>query len=206
MTNAVGCAVFSYIPVGSYDVNVRQPGWVTPTGVNDVHVSGTVSNGTTNVTTVPAYDVAGTVTLNLRTRYWDAEQQQLVDAPSRAFSFGLANNNIGTSTNVRQFKPATGAVSTLVATELFPFKDSYGLFTGQCGSENPGLANGGAAQIVDRAGIHTTTVYQPALRVKVMNGSTPVMGANVVATLKSFTGCVATGDKMPGIRTDSCTA
>ena len=140
MTNAVGCAVFSYIPVGSYDVNVRQPGWVTPTGVNDVHVSGTVSNGTTNVTTVPAYDVAGTVTLNLRTRYWDAEQQQLVDAPSRAFSFGLANNDIGTSTNVRQFKPATGAVSTLVATELFPFKDSYGLFTGQCGSENPGLA------------------------------------------------------------------
>ena len=203
LTNAVGCSVFSYIPVGSYDVNVRQPGWVTPTGVNDVHVSGTVSNGTTNVTTVPAYDVAGTVTLDLRTRYWDAEQAKVIEGPSRAFSFGLANNGIGTASNVRQFKPASGAVSTLMAIDLFPFKDSYGLFTGQCGSENPGLANGGAAQIVDRAGIHTTIVYQPALRIKVVNGSAPVMGANVVATLRSPTGCVATGDKIPGIRTDA---
>ena len=25
-TNSVGCAVFAYVPVGSYDVNVNEPG------------------------------------------------------------------------------------------------------------------------------------------------------------------------------------
>jgi hypothetical protein len=210
-TNAVGCAVFAYIPVGSYDVNVNQAGgWVTPEGVTDVHVSGIVSNGTTNAPPPIVYDVAGTVTMNMRTRYFDAQANAIVDGPSRAYNFGLANPGV-TSTGYRQFAPTPTPATSLTATKLFPFKDAYGLYSGRCLSpENPGLANGGAVQIVDRAGIYTANVYQPALRIKVIDssksGSPPVVGANVVATLRSTaTGCLAptAGDKNPGVTTDT---
>jgi type II secretory pathway pseudopilin PulG len=207
-TNAVGCAVFAYIPIGGYDVNVKQAGgWVNPEGVNDVHVSGNVSNGTTNATTI-VYDVAGTVTMNMRTKAWDAEANAIVDIPSRAYSYGLANAGV-TSTGYRQFFPATAPATTVTATQLFPFKDAYGLYSGRCLTpENPGTANGGGVQIVDRAGIYTNDVYQPALRVKVVNGANAVTGATVVATIRpGATGCgtpiAPNGDKITGLTTFS---
>ena len=201
LTNSVGCAVFAYVPVGSYDVNVNEPGKVNPMGTNDVHVSGSVSNGTTNVTTI-VYDVAGSVTASFRTRYWDAATSAFVDAPSRVFSFSLANAGV-TSTGYRQFTPAVAPADTVTATQLFPFKDQYGLYSGRCLEENPTVTNGGAVQIVDRGGIYNETVYQPALRVRVMTGSspaTPVAGAFVKATLIESGACA--GDTIPSIRTN----
>ena len=80
LTNSVGCAVFAYVPIGAYDVNINQPGWVDPNGTNDVHVSGSVSNGTTNVVKIE-YDVAGSVTASFRTKYWNAATSAFVDVP-----------------------------------------------------------------------------------------------------------------------------
>jgi hypothetical protein len=193
--------VFAYIPVGSYDVNVQEPGWVTPTGVNDVHASGNVSNGTTNTTTI-VYDVAGTVTVNMRTKAYDPTQNKIVDTPSRAYSYSLANAGV-TATGFRQFLPTVAPASTIVATQLFPFKDSYGIYAGRCLSENPTTSNGGATQVVDRAGIYTVDAYQPALRIRVVNGTAAVVGARVVASLEDYCVTGDPGDKIPAIRTDA---
>jgi hypothetical protein len=204
-TNELGCAVFAYIPVGTYDVNVNQAGgWVNPLGVTDVHTSGNVSTGTTNVTTL-VYDVAGTVTANVRTRLYDPGQDKIVDSPSRAFELSAANAGMTPGTGIRTFPEnvtATVPSDTFTAAKLFPFKDSYGFFTGYCTKQNP---PSGSTQIVDRAGIYTIDVYQPALRVQVKtnsgSGGTPVAGAHVTATYNTSQAC-APNDVMPGIRTD----
>lgn len=202
-TNEFGCAVFAYIPVGTYDVNVNQAGgWVNPLGVTDVHTSGNVSNGTTNVTTL-VYDVAGTVTANVRTKLYDPAQNKIVDSPSRAFEVSAANAGMTPGTGIRTFPEGvttTVPSGTFVAAKLFPFKDSYGIFTGYCSKENP--PSGGTTQIVDRAGIYTVDVYQPALRVQVKtSGGSTVAGAHVTATYSPSQTC-SPNDVMSGIRTD----
>ena len=197
VTNSIGCAVFAYIPVGSYDVKVQQAGKVNPAGVNEVHVSGIVSNGTTNVTKVD-YDVAGTVTANFRTKYRDPADGSIDDVPSRAWSFMLDNAGVPT-TSYRQFLPTVPPASTVIATQLFPFKDAYGLYAGVCRDENP--TSGGASQIVDPGQIYTKDVYQPSLRVRVMsNATTPVRNAHVRATLNETSACA--GDTMVGVRSN----
>ena len=71
--------------------------------------------------------------------------------------------------------------STFVAAKLFPFIDSYGVYTGYCTKQNP--ATGAKTQIVDRAGIYTVDVYQPSLRIQVKTSAGAVVGgANVTAT------------------------
>ena len=202
-TNDVGCAVFAYIPVGTWDVNVNQAGgWVNPLGVTDVHTSGTVATGTTNVKTL-VYDVSGTVTANVRTRLYDPVQNKIVDSPSRAFEVSLANAGMTPGTGIRTFPetaPLTAPASTFVAAKLFPFIDSYGVYTGYCTKQNP--TTGATTQIVDRAGIYTVNVYQPSVRIQVKTSAGAVVGgANVKATYNTSQACTP-NDVMPGITAD----
>ncbi len=204
LTNELGCAIFAYIPVGTWDVNVNNPGWVNPLGVQDVHMSGNVSNGTTNVTTI-LYDVAGSVNATVRSRYFNntsATGGTMVTGASRAFDLGFANAGIP-GTGMRVFPettPLTVPSGAFTATKLFPFKDAYGIFTGQCSAENPGT--NGAKQIVDRAGIYNVNVTQPGPRVVVKAGTAVVGAANVTATLSASAAC-APNDVMAGVRTDT---
>ena len=195
ITNSVGCAVFPYIPIGAYDVKVDQPGWVNVAGVQEVHQSGNVTNGTTNVVNL-LYDLAGTVTATFDTRYWNAATGAFVVAPSRAFAFSLAN--AGTPLGFRLFTPTPppAPANVIAATQLFPFKDPYGLYAGRCGEQNPTVANGGVAQLVDRGGIYNVVVRQPALRVLVTRNGVPYANANVTATLVESSACP--GDKLTG--------
>ena len=202
-TNDLGCAIFAYIPVGTWDVNVNQAGgWVNPLGVTDVHTSGSVSTGTTNVTTL-VYDVSGTVTANVRTKLYDPTQNKIVDSPSRAFEVSLANAGMTPGTGIRTFPEATTLAvpaSTFVAAKLFPFLDSYGVYSGYCTKQNP--ASGAKTQIVDRAGIYTVDVYQPSLRIQVKTSAGAVVsGANVTATYNTSQACTP-NDVMPGITAD----
>ena len=171
-TNAVGCAVFAYIPVGGYDVNVKQPGLGQPGGRQ---------RRPRLRQRLERHDERHDDRLRHRGHGDDEHARRnvlrrrrptpILDGPSRAYSFGLANAGV-TSTGMRQFiADASPPRPPITATQLFPFKDAYGLYSGRCRRGEPDATSGGAVQIVDRAGIYTSDVYQPALRIKVVNGA-----------------------------------
>jgi hypothetical protein len=67
-TNSFGCAVFRYVPVGSYAVSFNRAGFVDTNGVNVATSSTTVSEGTLNVVS-QSYDAGATVLTTFDTQY-----------------------------------------------------------------------------------------------------------------------------------------
>jgi hypothetical protein len=117
--------------------------------------------------------------------------------PSRGWTASGFHTQVP-GTNLRPFSVAapTAPQASLDMINLFPFRTAYKVFAGQCSTSNPENAipsstwfttgpGTGDAMIVAPGGSGTVTVFQPALKVTVRNGSgtSPVIsGANVVLT------------------------
>jgi Tfp pilus assembly protein PilV len=195
-TNAAGCAVFAFIPAGSYHVRFSQSGWVDPTGVNAVDVNPTVNPGKLNQLSL-TYDRAGAMTMTFDTQVGAA-------APTTSWGWTASAMHTGvTGTGIRPFvsAAATGAGPTntqasIALTNLFPFRTGYQTFAGECKGSNPDTAmntttwftaGGGVDDVVTIPPGDTSkvvTVRQPALTLKVMKDTagTVAEGANVVLT------------------------
>jgi Tfp pilus assembly protein PilV len=180
-TNAAGCAIFGFIPVGNYNAKLDSAGWVDPGGNQIVSKPTSVTKGTTTTTQLQ-YDRAGSIVANIVTQYKDPNDNVVKTVPSRAWNLALANPGL-TPLGYENFAPVTVPGTTVTATQLFPFASPYGVYTGPCSEENSSSASGGITQQVNRDTISTVTVSQPALWVQVMDGTTPVQNANVMATL-----------------------
>jgi Tfp pilus assembly protein PilV len=195
-TNAAGCAVFAFIPAGSYHVRFSQSGWVDPTGVNAVDVNPTVNPGKLNQLSL-TYDRAGAMTMTFDTQVGAA-------APITSWGWtASAMHNGVTGTGIRPFVSAAATASatpntqaSIALTNLFPFRTAYQTFAGECKGSNPDTAmlpapatwfttGGGVgdALVIPPGDTSTAvTVRQPALTLKVMKDAagTVAQGANVV--------------------------
>jgi Tfp pilus assembly protein PilV len=192
-TNSVGCAIFAYIPVGTYHARFSQAGWVDPSGTNAVDATKAVTAG--NLSVLPlVYDRAGAMTVKFETQ---AVGTSTV-TPSRGWSATAANTGVPGS-GMRTTNPA--ALNAGIAiNDLFPFRTAYNTFAGECASENPvnavssnyyTVAPGlGDAAIIPPGDTSTvTTVRLPALKLKVTNAGTGavISGANVVLSPRDAT-------------------
>lgn len=122
-TNSLGCAIFSFIPAGKYAVTV--PGnYVGPTSEKPV--------------TTEAQVLAGKTT---------PKQLELGTPASLRINFKLPSGAATTYTKAtvphpdlpggaKTFTSAT-AVTSIVAVNLFPQKDGYGVYAGDCETNNP---------------------------------------------------------------------
>jgi len=135
-TNSAGCAIFAYVPVGSYDAKVTELGWVdkggNPTGV----ANGTVSNGKVNVVTID-YDEAASVVAT-----FDTEQRLGGTASVSATKLAASNSGVplGPFSPVTQLRvQSSGATAkpSITMTGLFPFSSGYALFAGGCIGADP---------------------------------------------------------------------
>jgi Tfp pilus assembly protein PilV len=149
-TNAAGCAVFNYFPVGSYTVALNQAGYVNQLGVQNVTYSGTINPGSVNVTTNQAYDKAVSIPVSFQTQATSGGPK----VPAAIAALSAANSGIGNATGSLVFgstsTPVSPATTSQTATSLFPFTDGYTIYAGSCAANAPGryTSTGGTATSV----------------------------------------------------------
>jgi Tfp pilus assembly protein PilV len=175
-TNTLGCAVFGYIPVGTYQVQLSAANFVDPAGVASPTQPAPVSEGTVNLTSMQ-YDRQGTISVSFDTKVGTA-------APVADTSSALTVANAGVPvTGTRQYLPGSPQ-GTIAATALFPFPSAYTVYSGTCAGANPATWDpsyfttypSAGSVVVAPGGAPSVTVREPALRVSAntQNNNTPV--------------------------------
>ena len=208
VTNAVGCAVFAYIPADEYDVTVDQAGWVSPDGVQKVVVPGTVTAGNTTVTPL-LYDRKSSLTATFSTSFWDPVTQAVSTRASRGWALTLANDDMKVDGGERTYAATNGSPqASFTAANLFPFKDGYGVYSGRCTEQNPSQfddpwAVGGAFKLLDPGVAATMDVRQPALPVRVSSGT---VASGTHKGKPNWLGDARVQAKLVGLETDSACA
>jgi Tfp pilus assembly protein PilV len=137
-TNDAGCAIFAYVPIGSYTATVTQTGWVDKGGNPSATTGAVVSSGTVNVTTL-AYDQAASVAVSFDTEKLDGTVTT-VGVTSTQLSLsngGVPSGPFSPFAGLRVVDPPGGAANTITATGLFPFADGYGVYGGGCPGADP---------------------------------------------------------------------
>ncbi|HYM57652.1 MAG TPA: hypothetical protein VES79_06780 [Solirubrobacteraceae bacterium] len=217
-TNTFGCAVFRYVPIGSYTVSFSRTGYVDPAGANVVTTSGTVSEGTVNVLSLK-YDNAASVLATFDTAVpgplavppghatVPAPGVSPATLPSRAWSVSVEHGDIP-ATGARTYAPVAPAVApslAITADKLFPFTSAYGVYAGACKAANPQtlvppIAPGFAKTpggLAPGELLFPLKVRHPALNVKVMKGAVVVQStATRRVTAQPTSGDCATQPKL----------
>jgi Tfp pilus assembly protein PilV len=185
VTNDLGCAVFGFIPTGTYTAQLNRTGWVDIARQQISRQDATVAAGAV-VTKTMQYDEAAKISATF------------ID------SSGVAVNTAG-DTKLRMTNPAvpTGFPDTDVAagqpgaavTSLFPFNSAYIVYAGSCDKANPGLySQPGASKLLNPAENWTPQLRLPTVKVTVKNSSGPMANAPVRVRLTgTAAGC--TGDQ-----------
>jgi Tfp pilus assembly protein PilV len=199
-TNALGCAVFGFVPAGDYTVSIVKSGYVDYAGTTTpLTASKTVTGG--NLTTQSfIYDAAGSIRVNFET------DSSATSTPSITRSRGYNASAFNTLVPAPQFRTASDPsppVSTVTLANLFPFRTAYNTYAGNCAAANPKTAtsnanwfNTGNIGFDDNAIVPpgdtssvAVTVRQPALKFRVRDSSgNYINGANVTIA-QSGTGC-----------------
>jgi Tfp pilus assembly protein PilV len=173
-TNSAGCAIFAYVPVGSYNASVTQTGWVDQGGNATAQKGATVSNGAVNVTTL-AYDNAASVAVTFDT-------ETLSGAKPFVSSTQVALSNSGVP---------SGPFS--------PFADGYGVYGGGCPGADPTkyISNYYALNPTDfidtDPGLASppVTVRLPSINLRVMYGAAaiPLTSLPHITAISKSTNC-----------------
>jgi len=191
-TNSLGCAVFGFLPAGTYDVAIYKPGYVDYAGTTTtIHQSKTLAGGSLSTASF-IYDAAGSIKVNFET---DIGSSGVVLQRSRGYNASAMNTLV--PSGIRASGDSDPSVPTVTLSNLFPFRTAYNTFAGRCAAANPQTAipnsnwfNSGQigsddAVIVppgDNSSV-AVTVRQPGLELQVKDSSNALLnGARVVIT------------------------
>jgi hypothetical protein len=184
-TNSAGCAIFAYVPIGSYTASVTSAGWVDKGGNPTATVGATVSQGTVNVKTL-VYDLAASVDATFDTE--DRNGATTVTPAPKTTQLSASNSGVPTgpfssAAGARFWKPAGGPFATITASGLFPFPDGYGLYGGGCRGADPTVndsdyyTTSGADAFVDVARGEASPpakVRLPSINLRVLYNGSPL--------------------------------
>jgi Tfp pilus assembly protein PilV len=134
-TNSAGCAIFAYVPIGTYSASVNQTGWVDHGGITNAKVGATVSDGTVNVKTID-YDKAASVQTTFDTETLAGATVAASTTQMSASNAGVPSGPFSPFAGIRTYVPG-GTVASIAGTNLFPFADGYGLYGGGCPGADP---------------------------------------------------------------------
>lgn len=136
-TNSAGCAIFAYVPIGSYTASVTQAGWVDKAGNASATTGATVANGTVNVKTL-AYDQAASVLVTFDTETLGGSTIPVNSTQVSASNSGVPSGPFAPFAGLRVVDPTgSAAVPAISMTGLFPFPDGYGIYGGGCPGADP---------------------------------------------------------------------
>jgi Tfp pilus assembly protein PilV len=188
VTNALGCVVFPFIPIGNYTATATRLGYVDVDGASAPSQSLTVNQSQStavnftmgNAATIQAqFDtLVGATTLAAQSRWLSVANSKLTVSP-RLFTAG------GTS-------PAT--TTQINATTLFPFTNGYSVYPGQC------TANAAGAKtyipgpgLIFQNWVPLNKLRMPSINIHVVNNATPtpanLTGATVMIEPSDYPTC-----------------
>jgi Tfp pilus assembly protein PilV len=165
-TNADGCAFFGYEPTGNYTISYSAAGWVDYLGVTAVSQATSISDGVVSTKSL-RYDRAGSATVSFDTS--ENGTVKPVDYDAVRLVHSNASRALDTGTDA----------ATVTMQGLFPFKDAYAAYAGECDQNNPASyavtpPNPLAGAIVPRAADQAVTVRLPTITIRVRkSGSSP---------------------------------
>jgi hypothetical protein len=191
VTNQLGCAVFGYIPIGTYTAQLNSPGWVDTAGQQISTQDATVTAGTVSTKTM-AYDRAASI------------HATFVDSNNVAVSTAGATKLRMTNPAVATGFPDTdiaASQSGVAKTDLFPFNSAYVIYAGSCDKANPGLYSAPvASKLLAPVEDWTPALRLPTIQVTVSDAGGPVANATVKIR-GNAAGCA--GDQVLNAKTDA---
>jgi Tfp pilus assembly protein PilV len=197
-TNSAGCAIFAYVPVGSYNASVTQTGWVDQGGNATAQKGATVANGAVNVTTL-AYDNAASVAVTFDTETLSGAKPFVSSTQVALSNSGVPSGPFSPFAGLRVVDPAGGAALSITATGLFPFADGYGVYGGGCPGADPTkyISNYYALNPTDfidtDPGLASppVTVRLPSINLRVMYGASaiPLTSLPHITAISKSTNC-----------------
>jgi hypothetical protein len=187
-TNSAGCAVFAYIPVGTYVATFQQTGWVDP--------------NFNSVATLPPASVTGNNSTILTTQYGraadvDVKFQDSAGNPANWTSATVSGAQTGAPKQVQSTPAGTFASTLTTGYTLFPFTSGYQAWAGRCPDPTKPPASpanyptaGGLSAPLDTTptgqplpgASATVTARLPTIRLSVTRGGVAYGGAKVVVT------------------------
>lgn len=189
-TNAAGCVLWGYLPVGRYTVAVAKAGYVDPNGVAAPQQTVSVVGESTVVLSFD-YDLGGRIQANYQTL--TASGGTAVTA--NATSFTAVTSHL----SVPLGPYGDGAPhSSYVSGVVYPFSDPYGAYAGSCRGADP-VASGQSAQLalVMPGGLTQVTVREPPIDLRVVTGTTAIASARVFLA-GTGSGCGALPERATG--------
>jgi type II secretory pathway pseudopilin PulG len=189
-TDSEGCAVFSRVNAGSYNLTFSRSGYVDPGGVNAVTAPASVVASTTSTVTL-LYAQAGAIAVS-----FDTKVGALAPQAAQARATIVSHSNLP-APGRRTFNATPAPQSTITASSLYPFTSGYGVYAGSCANNDPTVYNSNyyasnpGLVTVAPGGSHSVTVRMPAVNILVQKSSLPLANAHVVVT-PTATGCTET--------------
>jgi len=176
VTNANGCVLWGYLPVGNYNVAVGKTGYVDANGVAaPTKPVGVVGEATT--TLAFDYDQGGQINAQYQT--WNGTTA----IPANGTSFTVTNPNLPVAL------PAFGdgsAHTSFLTGLVYPFTVGYSAYAGNCAGADPTLYSQSAqAATVLPGAITNVSLREPPMNLTVINSKNSpqaVSGATVKLT------------------------
>jgi Tfp pilus assembly protein PilV len=181
VTNASGCVLWGYLPVGSYTVTISRAGYIDPLGVATPSKPVTVV-GQATTTLAFDYDAAATIVASFDT--WNGTAWVPVTGGGAYFS--------SVSTTSSRTVHGTGTrVPSISATPLWPAASGYGVYAGDCAGSDP-LAYGlpATTATVNPGAVTNVAVHEPPINLKVTSNGAGVVNTSVRLTATG-SGCGA---------------
>jgi Tfp pilus assembly protein PilV len=185
-TNESGCAIFPFAPTGNYTAAITNSGQVGWDGETSLSRSLTSTAGQTT-TYGPYYlDTGATINAMFDTKVGSA-------AAVNSNSEWITVNNPKLAVQRKTVEAASGLPSaTVTASGLYPFLDGYGIYSGQCTTNNPGGTLPNTAPDPGQSLTTSPKIRMPSINIRVLNAAktATVNGATVFVTTAD--GCATT--------------
>jgi Tfp pilus assembly protein PilV len=189
-TNALGCAIFSFIPVGNYTASV---GGLLVDWQGNRPATKTLSVEEGQSSTTP-FEVASPAQLQAS---FDTKIGAATAIAARSQFLTILNSKLTVGQKTIEASPAGAPGLLITAIDLFPFLDGYDAYAGKCPTNNPAtLPNTGTLpRFTPTPGQVLATnpkIRVPAINLRVVQVNGTTVQAGAVVTVKTADGCAMT--------------
>jgi Tfp pilus assembly protein PilV len=175
-SDSTGCANFSDLPAGNYEVTASGTGLVGKDGLAPHAETQGVSAGSTT-TLALQYDYGATMQVEFEYRVGSGSTYSPATIDSVYFANSLGSAAYWTPTK-------TARETSIKATPLYPFPAADSIWAGSCKGNNPGTGAAMGTYTFQPGEVVTTPLKLkvPALELTVKNGAALVKGATITIT------------------------
>jgi Tfp pilus assembly protein PilV len=196
-TDSQGCVVFTGVAAGSYTASWSSSGYVDTSGATSVQKTVNVVAGATTTNTFN-FAAAGSIAVTFNTKVGAAAQQA-----AQANVLTVSHPNLP-APGTLEWDPTGGLQTTINATNLFPFTSAYGVYAGDCTSNDPTTytsnyytSNPGAVTVAP-GNSYAVNVRVPAINLAITRSGSAYTTAHVVVKTTD-SGCTGTYTQSGGL-------